>query len=97
MKHVFMTYRHYEARLRTRPAEYAQEIEPAIVSRGTCGGANCGMVIDVEHPAWLAAVAKYRAERSSGGGGCGGCGGDVVAIAAMRGDPQAAERLLREL
>ena len=42
-----------------RPPEYASEIEPAITQRFADGSIE----VDTHHPAWQAAMAKYRPVR----------------------------------
>ena len=42
--------------LAKRPPEYASEIEPAITQRFADGSIE----VDTHHPAWQAAMAKYR-------------------------------------
>lgn len=54
---ILVTKRQIDARLKTRPASYMQDLEPVIVERRS----NGDMVFDSEHPAWLAAKAKYAA------------------------------------
>ena len=58
MKLIPFTDEHLAQRVATRPPEYLTEIEPALVRQS---GGSGGQFIDVEHPVYLAARAKYRA------------------------------------
>jgi len=53
---IHVTAEQLAARLLTRPPGYLQEIEPAILRRHPDGSLD----FDDHHPAWAAAVAKYR-------------------------------------
>jgi len=53
---IFVTKKQIDARLKMRPAGYMSELEPAIVERRP----NGDIVFDDAHPAWQAAMAKYR-------------------------------------
>lgn len=56
-------------RLSQRPSEYLREIEPAIVHHCADGGLD----FDDRHPAWLAALAKYRGGAASRLATCRAC------------------------
>ena len=55
------TAQHLADRLAYRPPEYLREIEPAIVARNADGSID----FDDTHPAWRAAMVKYRPVRPS--------------------------------
>ncbi len=53
---IHVTAEQLAARLLTRPPGYLQEIEPAILRRHPDGSLD----FEDAHPAWIAAIAKYR-------------------------------------
>ncbi len=71
------TKKNLEQRLKERSSEYLSEIEPAIVKRHDDGSFDC----DTEHPAWKAAMVKYKPVRKPRVQKC------PQAVAACCGDP----------
>jgi len=53
---ILVTKKQIDTRVKQRPASYMLELEPAIIEHKP----NGDIVFDDEHPAWQAAMAKYR-------------------------------------
>ncbi len=58
---IKVTKQQLESRLKNRSPEYISEISPAIVSKYADGSIG----FESEHPAWKAAMAKYRPVREA--------------------------------